>query len=1335
VSEIALLRYSWFRQLQRIAYALLWVFVSMGFVICLAWAALHWFVFARVNDYRQTLEQKASQSLGVSVQIGEIQNLGGWWVPWFAVKDVSIQDQQGRQALDLPQVTISVSAYSLVRGQFNHLVVEQPRLSIRRDSEGQIWIAGMALPKAQNDDSGASADWFFSLPEFAVRNGDISWQDGSKTQLANEMLSLHQVDLVIRNFANTHQIRLDFTPPSHWGERLSLRGRFYQLPWSRAGDLTKWSGQAYAQMPWVDLSELRKWVDLGQDVTLQQGRGELRVWSQIDDGQPRSITLDSALDTVQARLGKTLEPLLLEHLQGRVQFNWRDDQISLSTKELQFETAQGERWPASNMTVSWQGDDFASGNFTADVLDISAISQINQRLPIPLQWREGLQHLKPQGQITGLQANWKKSSDSGYEYNVKARAHQLAIEHDGADAQWKKWPSFHHLDADIELDQTSGKAKLQMAQSQIELPDVLHESLIAIDSLQAQLKWKRQSDIWSIDIANAEIKNQDATAQVAGQFELPNSTHPFGYADLSGSFKNANASQVYKYLPVLLDQKVREYLKAAIVEGEASTAKWQVKGDLKDFPFKNKKGVFNLTADVQKGTVDYAPASIAAKKSAPWPRLQDIQGQLVLDQQSLQFQGGLKIEKANQVVWDKVQVNINDLAHTVVEVAGQGKGPLMEVADAVAKTALNDVTHGAIAQLLASGDAQYKLELKLPISNFDETQVNGSINLHDNDVQFAQGIPVLSRAQGEIHFTHSAVDIHNVKGTLLGSDALVDGRLAYDGSSGALPLKISGIATAEGLKQARELGFISRIGQRLSGKTNFEARVGLRRGQPEFLISSDLRGIAANFPAPLNKVASQVTPLRIELALSKDSQAPNSRTLQDQLKISVGKILQVNYLRDISGTQTRVLRGQITLANNASDVALSTGNGVNLNVQLPIINLDEWDSVQESISGVALSKAIMKSNRLAVNTENAGDAGLMYFPTSMAVRTDALNVAQRDIHHLIATGIRVNDSWYIDVNAQEAAGYLQVRPSAGNAPAQLYARLNYLTLESADANRVQNIMGESNKPMPSLDVVVNDFTLKGKKFGRMQIEAVNQPKQSGTREWHVNKLSFTMPEAIITATGVWNPVPGPDMKTTLNFQMQVSDGGGFLTRMGMPGVIKSGQGKLAGEIYWAGSPMAFDYPSLGGKFNMDIEKGQFLKSDPGVGRLLGVLSLQALPRRLTLDFKDVFSEGFAFDFIRGDGRIEKGIVFTNNLQMKGVSGGALMEGSADLVNETQDLKVVITPDINAGAASLYIATINPLIGLTTYLTQLVLSKSVNKAATSEVHITGTWRDPQYVKVN
>jgi hypothetical protein len=146
-----------------------------------------------------------------------------------------------------------------------------------------------------------------------------------------------------------------------------------------------------------------------------------------------------------------------------------------------------------------------------------------------------------------------------------------------------------------------------------------------------------------------------------------------------------------------------------------------------------------------------------------------------------------------------------------------------------------------------------------------------------------------------------------------------------------------------------------------------------------------------------------------------------------------------------------------------------------------------------------------------------------------------------------------------------------------------------------------------------------------------------------------------------------------------------------------------------------------------------MERGQFLKTEPGVARLLGVLTLQSLPRRLMLDISDVFSEGFLFDFVRGDVAIQQGIASTNNLQMKGVSAAVLMEGRADLKNETQDLKVVIVPEINAGTASLVYSAINPLVGLTTFLAQYVLRKPLMKSNTQELLVQGTWKDPKVTK--
>ena len=129
-----------------------------------------------------------------------------------------------------------------------------------------------------------------------------------------------------------------------------------------------------------------------------------------------------------------------------------------------------------------------------------------------------------------------------------------------------------------------------------------------------------------------------------------------------------------------------------------------------------------------------------------------------------------------------------------------------------------------------------------------------------------------------------------------------------------------------------------------------------------------------------------------------------------------------------------------------------------------------------------------------------------------------------------------------------------------------------------------------------------------------------------------------------------------------------------------------------------------------------------------------MLSLQSLPRRLALDFRDVFSEGFAFDFMRGKVRIEQGIASTQDLQMKGVNAAVLLAGQADLARETQDITAVVVPDLNAGSASLLATVINPAVGLGSFLAQFLLGKPLQEATTQQFHITGAWADPQVHKV-
>jgi uncharacterized protein YhdP len=136
-----------------------------------------------------------------------------------------------------------------------------------------------------------------------------------------------------------------------------------------------------------------------------------------------------------------------------------------------------------------------------------------------------------------------------------------------------------------------------------------------------------------------------------------------------------------------------------------------------------------------------------------------------------------------------------------------------------------------------------------------------------------------------------------------------------------------------------------------------------------------------------------------------------------------------------------------------------------------------------------------------------------------------------------------------------------------------------------------------------------------------------------------------------------------------------------------------------------------------------------------MGKLLGVLSLQALPRRITLDFRDVFSEGFAFDTIAGTGRIQNGVLSTDNLKLAGAAAQVAIAGDVDLARETQRLTVRVQPTlsagVSAGAALLFLA--NPIVGAAvgagSLLAQKVLKDPIEQMFSYEYLVTGSWSDP------
>jgi uncharacterized protein YhdP len=411
-----------------------------------------------------------------------------------------------------------------------------------------------------------------------------------------------------------------------------------------------------------------------------------------------------------------------------------------------------------------------------------------------------------------------------------------------------------------------------------------------------------------------------------------------------------------------------------------------------------------------------------------------------------------------------------------------------------------------------------------------------------------------------------------------------------------------------------------------------------------------------------------------------------------------------------------------------------TDGGVLAIVNLPSISLDDWLQI---LSPPKSSPAYVASSNSSLSA-----ASQTYLPNRMTLKANELTVQGRNLHNVSVNGSREGYVWRAQTDAREFSGYLEYRQSNNQNAGRIYARLARLSLPPSADQTVESLLEDSPVAIPALDIVVEDLELRGKKMGRVEIEAINtdptSPRSNAGREWRLSKLNITVPEASFKASGKWVTSRDGTQQaiTDMNFRLDVSDSGDLLNRLGTKDALRGGGGKLEGQVSWQGSPLTLHYPTLGGRFNVNIGRGQFLQAEPGVAKLLGVLSLQALPRRLLLDFRDVFSAGFAFDTIRGDVTIQQGIANTRNLQMKGVNAIVQMEGSSDIARETQNLRVLILPEVDAGTASLLAGiALNPAIGLSTFLAQLVLKQPLSRVNTQEFSIDGTWSDPKVTKIS
>ena len=1005
-------------------------------------------------------------------------------------------------------------------------------------------------------------------------------------------------------------------------------------------------------------------------------------------------------------------------------------------------------------------------------MDIALLRELLLGLPLPAlaDWQAPLQRWQPEGQLEFLEAQWQSGqpqSDPSASHPYQARGQLWGLGLASQPASTVGIPGVQGLDVAFSLSEAGGQASLAMQQGVLDFPGVFEEPKLPLDSLSAQLHWQPQVEGgWQVAVDAAQFANADAQGAFSGSWRSSpdegdgdKGSDP-GILQLQGSLAQANGARVHRYLPLSIPAEVRHYVRDSVLAGQGRDVRFEVAGALHDMPFRQPgSGRFHITAPVHAVDYDYLPASWMEAGQAPWPPLRQLAGVLEFDGQGMRVrQAQTQVQaveptKASRhlvpasVAFEQVQAEIADWHKPVVQVQGRSQDALASMLQVLRATAIEDLTEHVLAPAQAQGQAVLDLQLSIPLEEPEHSLVKGSVQLRGNQLQLRPDVPLLTQLQGRVDFYEQGFALEDVQAQALGGAVQLSGGMAHLASG--VRVQAQGQASAQGLGQGIKLAVVQALVAQAQGQASYQLLLQSQGGAPEIEVQSDLRGLALDLPAPLGKAASSARPLVVRYQPAGQGKSGTVDSLEVALSSADGgEDGHLRYLLDSHSGQARAGWLYWGAAAQQRPNTLSIADGVQAQVQTHHVDMDAWAEQISQFAAWADRDEASPAPASAAEPELA--PWRSFLPQRLQLQAEQLHWQQRQLHQVQAQMSQQQGRWRGQIQAQELTGYVDYQPQHPYSPAGLvFVRLEHLHIPpappaAASAEAAPEMLAatepEPGEPInstsngadtwPALDIHVQALQVADKDLGQLFVRA--RPQSQHTR-WALERFELRSPEARWRAQGWWQAASTGSgqaaERTALQFTLEAQDAGQLLTRLGMAGVLQQGKGDISGQMQWQGSPLQPHWPSMQGQVALAMGRGQFLKAEPGMAKLLSVLSLQSIGKRLSGDFRDIFSSGFAFDFVRGDIDIAQGIARTNNLQMQGLNAAVLMEGEANLQAQTQALRLVIVPEINAMTASLVASAINPLVGLGSFLAQALLRKPMMAVATREFIVSGSWADP------
>ena len=1236
-------------------------------------------------EYREDIESFLTALLDQPVSVKTVEARWKGLGPILILGNVQLLGKDGKVALvhfDEAQIGISalesIKEGKLVPGSFKVIGAD---LSIRRYKDGHIRVKGFSAssiePGSEQED--VFSQWLFSQRELGLENSRIDWRDD---KIGAKPLHFTNINLHLNNNGDQHTLKGDVKLPATLGQYFSFHLDF-------KGDLRSpeaWAGEMAATGESIHIAQLlgsKKVLGFGAD-----GIVDFKVDTSWSKGRMDELEGTIGLTDFKLSSIKIKKSVVYDRIASDVVWE-RGWDISLRNLEV---VRGSSVWPKTFLHFT-SSDNESTFNMNAGFIraeDITDLLLISNQLE--KDDRISLESLNPTGDLTSINMSYSHKSDGQAKYSVNTNFSNVSI------SEWKQFPAVNGLSGSFRADNETGNLTLTTQELEIASSGMFREPVM-LNTFTGKIDWKNEDSKWHVKVSDLDVRNDDISAHMNMEYDIPGKGKS-PYIKLTGTFSSDKGENVQRYYPAnLMSKKLLAWSDQAFVKAKITKGSILVDGPLQAFPFDKKEGTFEVHFDAVDTTLSYAE---------DWPVMEHLNASVAFYGRRMEIEGSTSRVLSTEVYDVHAVIPNVSAEEEILYVKGKTRGPTSDGLEIVARSPLRQDLGKYMSGMTATGSSTADIDLIIPLVVTPNT-VKGTIQLKDSSIKMVDSDITFDQVNGSLQLTEDKILADGLKSRLFDRDAIIriGTELSKTDKGKSEQAVVVDVQTTSNVKRYAEL-FKHPIFSYMQGESPVHARLVVPPTDDEddvkavLNVDTNLKGIAITLPAPLNKKADTSKKLYLSMNLVPET-VTDDGIPERKLRLAYGKDINGLFVIQNKPEGIEFDRGEIGFGSKIADV---DHEGMRITGKLAKFSLDTWYEFE---------------SKTAAKTEGKSDENLLGSLNSVDIKIDELVFMERTFKSIHLKMARQEKQWMANIVNEMVNGNIIVPDDLSTFPVVMNLEsLHIPKIESDDDKSTERI---DPRELPALKITSKQFIYGDMDLGQLSLET--SKNVNGLR---IDKLILHYPTSDIIAHGAWSQEKG-QQKTHLDIKVTSKDVGDLLKRFGFADNIDDGETDSEFNIHWPGAPMDFSLAETDGNVKISVKEGRILDVNPGAtGRVFGLFSLQALPRRLSLDFNDLFGKGFYFDDIEGQFDIDKGNAYTNDLVVDGPSARIDIWGWTDLSNKDYNQNVTVTPKISAG---LSVAGFfgGPAVGAAVFAIEKVLGPTINEMTRYHYTVTGTWDKP------